>query len=154
MLKVKVVVAMRMRMAAGWAQGWGKHVNKQLDESPMGSADECRGYTRHRRLLICLRKGFRLQRRDLMSVTGRPAFRRASMNEVNISPALLLPEYVSSCSLGKSSRGCSPFSDRRQREISPMSLRWTRRVFTLLNDLRSLRHSVRSTSLCSSDDKL
>ena len=26
--------------------------------------------------------------------------------------------------------------------------------FTFLNDLRSLRHSVRSTSLCSSDDRL
>ena len=35
-LKVMVVVAMgmRMRMAAGRAQGCGKHVNKQLDKSP------------------------------------------------------------------------------------------------------------------------
>jgi hypothetical protein len=29
-----------------------------------------------------------------------------------------------------------------------------RRVFTLLNVLRNLRHSIRSTSLCSSDDRL
>jgi hypothetical protein len=32
-------------------------VNKGLAESPMGAASECRGYTWHRRLLICLRQG-------------------------------------------------------------------------------------------------
>src|SRR5712671_5357905 len=83
-------------------------------------------------------------------VTGRLAFLRESMNEVNISP---LPEYVSSCSSGNSSKGGSPSSNFRQRESSSTSLlSSTRRVFTLLNDLSSLRHSIRSTSLCSSDD--
>ncbi len=93
--------------------------------------------------------GFGISR---ISVTGRPAFWRESMNEVNASPELPLPGYVSSCSSGNSSKGSSPSSNRRQRETSPTSPSLTRRVFTLLNDLRRLRHSIRSTSLCSSVD--
>src|SRR5712672_2732425 len=85
-------------------------------------------------------------------VTGRSAFWRESMNEVNTSPSSPLPEYVSSCSSGNSSKGSSPSSNFRQRETSSTSPSSTRRVFTLLNDLSSLRHSIRSTSLCSSDD--
>ena len=91
---------------------------------------------------------------DLIRDTGRSAFRRASMNEVNVSLVLPLSEYVSSCSLGKSSRGCSPSSNWRQRESSLTSPLSIQRVFRLVNDLRSLRHLVRLTSLCSSDDWL
>jgi len=86
-------------------------------------------------------------------ITGRPAIWRASMNEANGSPVSPLPEYVSSCSSGNSSKGSSPSSNCRQRQSSSTSPLAMRRVFTLLNDLRSLRHTVRSTSLCSSDDK-
>jgi hypothetical protein len=44
-------------------------------------------------------------------VTGRPAFWRASMNELNASSVSLLPEYVSSCSSGNNSKGSSPSSN-------------------------------------------
>ena len=83
------------------------------------------------------------------NVTGRPTFWRASTNEMNASP---LPEYVSSCNSGSSSKGSSPSFNRRQRESSSTSPSLTRRVFTLLNDLSGLRHSMWSTSSCSSDD--
>ena len=79
-------------------------------------------------------------------VTGRPAFWRVSMNGVNALPVSPLPEYVSSCNWGNNSRGCSPSSNRRQRESSQTSPSPTCSVFTLLNDLRSLCHSVRPTS--------
>jgi hypothetical protein len=88
------------------------------------------------------------------TVTGRPAFWRASMNDVNASPVPPLPEYLSSCSSGNSSRGCSLSSSRRLQKSSSTRSSSTRRVLTLLNDLRSLCHSVRSTSLCSSDDRI
>ena len=87
-------------------------------------------------------------------VTGRPAFWWESMNEVKASPASPLPECVSSCSLGNSSKGSYPSFNRRQRESSLSSLFLTRKVFMLLNDLSSLRHSIWSTSLHSSDDWL
>ena len=87
-------------------------------------------------------------------VMARSAFWRVSMNEVNVSPVLPLPEYVSSCSSGNSSKGSSPSSNSRQRESCSTSPSSIQSVFTFLNGLRSLRHSVRSTSLCSSDDRL
>jgi hypothetical protein len=124
MLKMKVVVA--MRTAAGMSQRtWEtvRAVNKQPVESSMRVASEYRGYARNRRLLICCKGHRRLQCSsfDSTRVTGRSAFRRASMNVVNTSSALLLPGYMSSCNSGKSSRGCSPSSNRRQRESSPTS---------------------------------
>ena len=78
-------------------------------------------------------------------VMGQPAFWRGSMNDVNASLALRFSEYVS---------GSSPSSNRRQRESSstiPLSIQ---SIFTSLNELRSFRHSMRSASLCSSDDRL
>ena len=45
------------------------------------------------------------------SVTGRAAFRRASMNEVNPLPVLPLPSF---CSLGNSYKGSSPPSNCRE----------------------------------------
>ena len=91
----------------------------------------------------------------LHGVMGPPAFWKASMNEVNVTPVLLLLEYVSSCSLGSRSKrpGSSLSSHCRQRESPFASQLSMRRVFTFLNELRSLNHSMRSTSLCSSDDK-
>ena len=87
-------------------------------------------------------------------VTGCPACRRASMNGVNASHPSPLPECVSSCSSGNNSRGSSPSSSGRQRESSLTSPSSTRSVFTLLNDLRRLRHSAWLTSLCSSNGRL
>jgi hypothetical protein len=52
MLKAKVVDA--ISMATGSRRDVAvRAVNKQLVESPMGVASEYRGYTYHRRLLIC-----------------------------------------------------------------------------------------------------
>ena len=68
------------------------------------------------------------------------------MNEANTALVSPLPEYASSCSSGKRSKGGSPSSNSRQRESTSTSPLSIQRVFTLLNDLRSLRHSVRSTS--------
>ena len=82
-------------------------------------------------------------------IIERPAFWRASTNDLNAWPASSFPEYVSSCSSGNNSRGSSPSSSRRQRESSPTSPSSIRKVFTLLNDLERLYHSARSTSLCS-----
>ncbi len=87
-------------------------------------------------------------------VMGQPAFWRGSMNDVNASLALRFSEYVSSCSSSNGSSGSSPSSNRRQRESSstiPLSIQ---SIFTSLNELRSFRHSMRSASLCSSDDRL
>ena len=87
---------------------------------------------------------------------GRPAFQRASMNGVNatpVGPGLPFHEYLSSCSSGNSST-----SNSRQRETPSMNLLSIQRVFTLVNDLRSRRHSMRlnplCSTLCSSDDQL
>ena len=74
------------------------------------------------------------------------------MSGLNASPVSPLPGYLSSCSLGKSSRGSSPSSNRRLRESSLTSPLPTQRFFAFLNDLRRLRHSARPTSLCSSDE--
>ena len=51
-------------------------------------------------------------------VMERPASWRASINEVNVSPVLPLPKYVSSCSSGNSSKDSSPSSNSRQRDSS------------------------------------
>ena len=78
------------------------------------------------------RQAWRIQRR--VRVTGRPAFRRASMDEANISSVSLLPGYVSSCSSDNSTRGSSP-SSILDNERLPLSPSLMLRVFTLLNDL-------------------
>src|SRR6266403_1681518 len=62
-------------------------------------------------------RGLRLGRRRT-SITGRPMFWRASMNEVNASTVSRFQKCVSSCSSGNGSRGSSPSSDRRQRDSS------------------------------------
>jgi hypothetical protein len=82
----------------------------------------------------------------------RPASWRASINEVNVSLVLPLPEYVSSCSSGNSFKRSSLSSNCRQRDSSLTSPSAMRRVFTFLNELRSLCQSVVWASLCSSDD--
>ena len=78
-----------------------------------------------------------------IKVTGRPAYWRASMNDVDASPVSPLPEYLSSCSSGNISKGSPPTSNRRQRDSSSTSPSSMRRVFMFLNKPRSLRHSVR-----------
>src|ERR1700722_7264464 len=77
-------------------------------------------------------------------VNGRLASWRALINEVNASPLLPLPEYVSSCSSGNSSKGSPPSSNSRQRDSSSTSPSSTRRVFTFLNEPRSCRHLMGS----------
>ena len=73
---------------------------------------------------------------------GRPDLCRALMNEVNGSPILPLPEYMSSCSPGNRSKRSPPSSNRRQRETPLTNIWWIRRVFMLINELRSWRHST------------
>ena len=99
-------------------------------------------------------KSIGLLRYERTRVTGRPAFRQASMNEVNGSPVSPLPEYVSSCRSGNSSKGSSPSSNCRNQESSSTSPSSIPKVSTFLNGRRCLRHSVRPTSSCSSDDKV
>ena len=84
--------------------------------------------------------------------TRRSAFRRAFLNEVNVSPVSRLARYVSSCSSGNRLRG-RQHHRILDKEIFPRRAHPSRRVFKLLNDLSSLRHPIRSTSLCSSDDR-
>src|SRR6266478_2729958 len=88
-------------------------------------------------------------RRIKIKLMGRPAFWRPSMKGLNLSPPWPDPKYLSSCSSGNSSRGGSPSSNRRLREISSTRPLLTLRVFAFLNGLRNLRHSERSTSLLS-----
>ncbi|KAI0287830.1 hypothetical protein BC826DRAFT_971952 [Russula brevipes] len=95
-------------------------------------------------IAIAERDTFNVQRQA--RATGRPSLWRAWMNETNTSPVSPSGKYEGSISSDNSSTGDSPSSSFRERDSSLTRPPCTRRVFTLQNDPRSLRHCVRSTS--------
>jgi hypothetical protein len=97
MLKVKVVVA--IRMAAVGHRDVGSSAGGEQKARWISNGGRVRVSRIHLAQTASIPSIY-----DLIRVTGRPAFRRASINEVNPAPALLRPEYVSSCNSGKSPR--------------------------------------------------